>query len=483
MSHTFKSVCAYIRVSTDDQVELSPDSQRQKIKEYCQKNGYILSDVFEDLGISGKSADKRPGFRHMIAMCKAKEHPFDAIIVWKFSRFARNQEESIVYKSMLRKIGVEVISISEPISEGIGGKLTEAILEIMDEYYSINLSQEVMRGMTEGARRGKIMSVAPFGYTAKDHQYYPDENANTVRAIFDMFVNQGYGLMSIAYRLNQQGVKTRRGSTWENRSIKYIIQNPVYIGKIRWNYATHNGKPGTVSINDEADWIIVDGTHEPIIDDETFKKAQEKIAQFKKQTTRRVAQKHWLSGVLVCCKCGAGMAYHREDEKKHTAPYFVCPNRTRGRCPGQSTKAEWIERDFFNGLVESIESDNYHRTERENVVIDVSFEIKRQLSENDKKLERVKEAYRNGIDTLDEYKANKQLIENERLLLLSRLDKCSSKPRELTKDELLLRARSTIAILRSDECDVQQKADALRAMVDKVVYSKESGIMDFYFLS
>lgn len=64
---------------------------------------------------------------------------------------------------------------------------------------------------------------------------------------------------------------------------------------------------------------------------------------------------------------------------------------------------------------------------------------------------------------------------------MSRLDKCSSKPRELTKDELLLRARSTIAILQSDECDVQQKADALRAMVDKVVYSKESGIMDFIF--
>lgn len=104
----------------------------------------------------------------MIAMCKAKEHPFDAIIVWKFSRFARNQEESIVYKSMLRKIGVDVISISEPISEGIGGKLTEAILEIMDEYYSINLSQEVMRGMTEGARRGKIMSVAPFGIFSKE---------------------------------------------------------------------------------------------------------------------------------------------------------------------------------------------------------------------------------------------------------------------------------------------------------------------------
>ena len=483
MSHTFKSVCAYIRVSTDDQVELSPDSQRQKIKEYCQKNGYILSDVFEDLGISGKSADKRPGFRQMIAMCKAKEHPFDAIIVWKFSRFARNQEESIVYKSMLRKIGVEVISISEPISEGIGGKLTEAILEIMDEYYSINLSQEVMRGMTEGARRGKIMSVAPFGYSAKNHQYYPDDNANTVRAIFDMFVNQGYGLMSIAYNLNRQGIKTRRGSKWENRTIKYILQNPVYIGKIRWNYATHNGKPGTVSINDEADWIIVDGTHEPIIDDETFKKAQEKIAQFRRQTTRRVAQKHWLSGVLVCSKCGAGMAYHRENEKTHTAPYFLCQNRTRGKCSGQSTKAEWIERDFFNGFTESIEGENFHMTTRENVVIDASSEIKRQLSENDKKLERVKEAYRNGIDTLDEYKANKKLIESERLLLLSRLDKCSDKPHQMTKEELLIKAHSTIAILKSDDFDVQQQADSLRDIVDKVIYSKESNTMDFYFFN
>lgn len=483
MSNTFKSVCAYIRVSTDDQVELSPDSQRQKIKEYCLKNGYLLSDVFEDLGISGKSAEKRPGFRQMIAMCKAKEHPYDAVIVWKFSRFARNQEESIVYKSMLRKIGVEVISISEPISEGIGGKLTEAILEIMDEYYSINLSQEVMRGMTEGARRGKIMSIAPFGYTAKEHQYYPDANANTVRAIFDMFVNQGYGLMSIAYKLNQQGVMTRRGSKWENRSIKYILQNPVYIGKIRWNYATHNGKPGTVSINDEADWIIVDGTHEPIIDEDTFNKAQEKIAQFRRQTTRRAAQKHWLSGVLICSKCGAGMAYHRADEKSHTAPYFLCQNRTRGKCSGQSTKAEWIEKDFFRGITGSIETGEFHRSIRENVVIDASFEIKRQLADIDKKLERVKEAYRNGIDTLDEYKSNKQLIENERMLLKSRLDRCSDKPHELTKEELLERARSTVAILQSDDCDVQQKADALRSMVDKVVYSKEADTMDFYFLN
>ena len=122
-------------------------------------------------------------------------------------------------------------------------------------------------------------------------------------------------------------------------------------------------------------------------------------------------------------------------------------------------------------------------TTRENVVIDASSEIKRQLSENDKKLERVKEAYRNGIDTLDEYKANKKLIESERLLLLSRLDKCSDKPHQMTKEELLIKAHSTIAILKSDDFDVQQKADSLRDIVDKVIYSKESNTMDFYFFN
>ena len=479
-----KIAAAYIRVSTDDQVEYSPESQVAKIKELAKRDGYLIPDeyFFWDEGISGKSADKRPAFRLMIATAKQDHPPFDRIYVWEFSRFARNQEESIMYKNLLKKRGIAVRSVREPLSDSPFSGLIERIIEWMDEYYLINLAAEVRRGMGEKARRGEAMGTAPYGYTCKDKTFYPNEHADTVRHIYQAYAD-GKPIRTIACELGATGVRTRRGNVPDNRWVSYILSNPTYIGKIRWNYATHNGKPGTVSINDEADWIIVDGTHEPIIDDETFKKAQEKIAQFKKQTTRRVAQKHWLSGVLVCCKCGAGMAYHREDEKKHTAPYFVCPNRTRGRCPGQSTKAEWIERDFFNGLVESIESDNYHRTERENVVIDVSFEIKRQLSENDKKLERVKEAYRNGIDTLDEYKANKQLIENERLLLLSRLDKCSSKPRELTKDELLLRARSTIAILQSDECDVQQKADALRAMVDKVVYSKESGIMDFYFLN
>ena len=129
---------AYIRVSTDDQTELSPDSQLAVIRDYAVKNNCVIPDeyIFIDEGISGRKASARPAFNRMIGVAKDTEHPFDLILVWKYSRFARNQEESIVYKAMLRKDHVDVNSVSEPLIEGPFGSLIERILEWMDEYYS-----------------------------------------------------------------------------------------------------------------------------------------------------------------------------------------------------------------------------------------------------------------------------------------------------------------------------------------------------------
>ena len=149
-----KTVCAYIRVSTDSQEEYSPDAQIRLLKEYAASHDMTIIDIYQDLGISGRNADKRPQFQDMIAMAKSKEHPYDAILVWKFSRFARNQEESIVYKSLLKKNHVDVVSVSEPLPDGVIGELVERIFEWMDEYYSIRLSGEVRRGMTQKALAG-----------------------------------------------------------------------------------------------------------------------------------------------------------------------------------------------------------------------------------------------------------------------------------------------------------------------------------------
>lgn len=127
----------------------------------------------QDDGISGKSAARRPAFRLMIAQAKDTPPPFSVVYVWKYSRFARNQEEAIMYKNLLKKRGITVKSISEPSSDSPFASLIERIIEWMDEYYLINLSGEVRRGMLEKFNRGEATGVPPYGYSVIDKQLVP----------------------------------------------------------------------------------------------------------------------------------------------------------------------------------------------------------------------------------------------------------------------------------------------------------------------
>ena len=130
---TQRTGVGYIRVSTSRQEELSPAAQKRELLKYAKDHDIILLDFYYDDGISGREVKKRQGFKDMIAFAKSPDHPIDCILVWKFSRFARNQEESIVYKALLRKNKVDVISITEYV-EGPFGSLIERIIEWMDEY-------------------------------------------------------------------------------------------------------------------------------------------------------------------------------------------------------------------------------------------------------------------------------------------------------------------------------------------------------------
>ena len=193
-----RTAAAYIRVSTDDQLEYSPDSQLLQIRRYAKDNGFLLPQqwVFvEEEGRSGRQSSKRPEFLRMIAAAKQSPKPFDAILVWKYSRFARSRQDSIVYKSMLRKeLGIDVISVSEYLGDDKMAIITEAIIEAMDEFYSVNLAEEVTRGMAEKARRGQPLTYAPFGYRIEDKRYLPDPvTAPLVQMIFaDFLAGMGY---------------------------------------------------------------------------------------------------------------------------------------------------------------------------------------------------------------------------------------------------------------------------------------------------
>ena len=171
-------VALYARVSSDRRdVDLSVAAQLRALRDYAKKNGYVVAREYVDEAESGRIAD-RPQFTKMLDAAAKPNAPFKEILVWKFSRFTRKREHAVAFKSMLRRRGIRVVSITEHADDTPTGKLLEAIIESVDEFYSENLAQEVTRGMREAASRGFWVSPEPpYGYRKVRGQEAPQTGA------------------------------------------------------------------------------------------------------------------------------------------------------------------------------------------------------------------------------------------------------------------------------------------------------------------
>lgn len=476
-----KIAAAYIRVSTDDQIEYSPDSQLKAIRNYAKTNDMILPEefIFIDEGISGRKADKRPAFQQMIGTAKLKPKPFDVILLWKFSRFARNREDSIVYKSMLRKqCGIDVISISEQLGEDKTSILIEALIEAMDEYYSVNLAEEVRRGMNEKFSRGEVVSQPPFGYKMGDGKFIPDEiNAPIVQMIFSDYLN-GMGSRAIAEKLNDLGIKTTKGNSFENRTVEYILTNPVYTGKLR---RSKNGRDDLDRFHENIEnTICVNGNHDPIIDDETFKKVQEKRFEHKrlyKKYDRQAPVEFMLKGLVRCSNCGATLVHSNSQSVQ-------CHNYAKGSCKIShninikklnAIVTDKIKIDFKDlSFMASIDV-KPPQTDDKSKSIDILIEKEK------KKLDRVREAYEAGVDNLAEYKNNKEKITSRINVLTEQLSSISSKSADDLKKELHQRIESGLAIIEDPTASETVKNMAIRSFIENIIYIKPQGIVELHY--
>lgn len=461
-----KIAAAYIRVSTDDQTELSPDSQIKNIREYAKNHDMIVPDeyVFRDDGISGRTTAKRPEFNRMIATAKQKTKPFECILVWKFSRFARNREDAVVYKSMLRKNGIDVISISEPVGDDKMSVILEAMLEAMDEYYSINLSEEVRRGMLESLSRGNCVTSPPFGYDKKDRLFIINEQqAEIVRRIYTDFAN-GKDRLTICREINAEGARTRNGNLFDRRQIQYILSNPVYKGYIRY---TPGAKASQTEYKHHKDkTLIFKGVHEPIIDPELWDIVNERLQKLRIRDTANhpeAARKHelMLRGLLRCSTCGAVMVY--------TTNGYQCGKYVRGKC----NVSHYIREHKINeAVINSLRTLNIG-----DCIIEPPKSEYKPTDNTDKlimqakaKLKRFKDAYAAGIDSIAEYKENKAKVTAE----LERLQALKSKPPKRDSKPIIETKRiEFLQIFDGGEIDQQRLNHILSDFISKIIYDKQ----------
>ena len=336
----------YARVSSDRQdVDLSVSAQLRALKEYAKSNGYSVAREYVDEAESGRVAN-RPQFREMIEEGSKTKAPFEVILVWKFSRFTRKREHAVAFKSMLRRKGIRVVSITEQAEDNATGRLLEGIVESVDEYYSENLAQEVVRGMREAASRGFFLaSNAPFGYRkikvideAKECPTLEIDPA-TAPVFREMFEKslRGSGLKEICKELNDRGI-TNRGKRWYKGTLHYVLRNEAYTGTAVW---------GKTSKGQEAqDPVRVEGAWPALVSRELFDDVQQAMSDRapKVQRPARVGSQYLLSGLLKCGVCGK--PYSAQGAKSGQFAYYICGTLFRegaGRCSARYLNAPRLE--------------------------------------------------------------------------------------------------------------------------------------------
>ncbi len=336
----------YARVSSDRQdVDLSIAAQLRALRDYAEKHGYLVAREYVDEAESGRIAD-RPEFQKMLDEAAKPEAPFKEILVWKFSRFTRKREHAVAFKAMLRRRGVRVVSITEHADDSPTGKLMEAIIESVDEFYSENLAQEVVRGMREAASRGFWMTTyAPYGYkrvhvqdgAAKRPKLELNPPADAVvRRVFDM-VLQGKSILDVTKTLNAEGIPTTNGKKWLKTTIHTMLSHEAYAGTVVWGANAKDGAPP----------VRVEDAHPAIVSKRDFQKAKKLLGSRapKKVNPRRASSPYLLSGLLKCETCGKAMTAAEAKSGKYT--YYVCHSllkRGSGTCKTPRLNAKSFEK-------------------------------------------------------------------------------------------------------------------------------------------
>ena len=377
---------------------------------------------------------------------------------------------------MLKRNGIEVISISEPLPEGPFGDLVERIIEWTDSYYLINLSQEVKRGMKERAGRGEPVTPAPIGYETKDGKWIPNADAEFVKGIFNDYL-LGIGFRAIAVKYANLGLKTKRGNPPDNRCIEYMLRNPAYTGKIRWSL---EGRAASTRHYNNPNIMIVDGKHEPIISQEIFDKVQERLDEQKnmygKYQRREQPKQYMLKGLVRCSDCNSTLVMVNAK-----SPSLQCHSYARGACHTSHcisiTKANRLVIEYLENAAMTKNFD----IQPNNLYVETpDVADYNRLIENERaKLNRIKNAYQDGIDTLEEYKANKQKI----LSTIEKLEKSKvkeSKPK-LDKESYAKKVYNVLNTVKDESQPEEVKNAALRTIIKEIIFDKSRNCLRIYF--
>ena len=342
----------YLRVSTKEQAEkdlteegFSIAAQREACVRRIRDEGWELVDEYVDKGESARTAD-RPRLRAMLARV-AEDGDVEAVVVHKVDRLARNMEDHIAIRALLRRRGVALVSVTENLDETASGRLIEGIHALMAEFYSANLAAEVRKGMGQKAKLGGYPHKAPIGYLnvrepiggrQVAHIVVDPERAPLVRIAFELYATGEWTIERLAEEMAHRGLRNRgRDGHYPAKALTvsgmaHLLAHRAYVGIVEW------------------DGVTYEGSHEPLVDRATFDKVQELLAARAMRGTRERRHHHYLKGLLVCGVCGRRLSIQHS---KGTYTYFYCLGQ-KDRRNGTGCQERYVAAEQLEAEVEDL---------------------------------------------------------------------------------------------------------------------------------
>jgi len=467
------NVALYARVSTEAQAEkeLPITAQVDQMRAFAKAKGWRCLDeyIFIDAGVSARTAD-RPDFQRMIALAKSPTPPFQKILVWKYSRFARNRDDSSLYKALLRRRGVELISISEPIDDSPSGRLLEGMIEIIDEFYSLNLAEDVKRGLKAAAGQGWWLTAKrPWGYDVEEimegerkrKRLTPDPlRAPTVQRIFQMAL-EGHSLNQIQRTLKDEGldIPTR---------IHDVLHNPAYTGKRVYGRRVRRG--GRLITTDPSEWQVVEDAHPGIIKQKLFDSVQEALTSRDPEMNGPPSAKHAFAGLAKCGRCGAALVYGTR--------YYYCSTRMHdASCSQPSVDHKLV----LSGFIVAMEGQVFDDAEAiKRIVADAEEQrralergeslaaLEKQMGELRKRETRLYDAIERGVE-YDEVEGRLKALREEKALLQVKIEAKEPEASYVPITARYLKDSLRLLIAQMHQEDTPARREAIRALCSGIV--------------
>lgn len=453
------NVGIYVRLSRED---VSREGQSESIKnqtdlltKFIIENGLKLIDIYADDGFSGTNFD-RPGFKRMVG--DIEKGLINMVVVKDLSRLGRDYiDTGYYYEKYFPSKNIRFIAVTDGIDTfaNTGNNDMSPFKSVINDLYARDISNKVKAALDTKRRNGKFIgSFAPYGYLKdpydKNKLVINPETADVINKIFSLYVS-GNSLRQIALILNGKGIPSpasykQKNTTYHNGKTKYflwfpetvrlILANPTYTGNLAQNKCSKiNYKLKKYRNVPREDWTVVENTHEPIIETETFNLVQQMLSIKASQLQNSKPSPHLLSGLIYCGDCGARMTFLQGSNKIY---YAVCSNYKRFKqCTRHSLPEKRLEEIILNELksiaAKSLDMDKLNKQVEKQVnalAKDSKCDIDKEISLIEKRIDDIKLFIKNLYeDKVRQVISEESFLEftqnynKERETLYERLDK------------------------------------------------------------